>query len=106
MNNKEKKLDKIIQEIATGQRCVYCGRKADCGHHLYHRSNKFLRWNLDNILPVCQEHHNQIHMGIIDDSFYKNNYLFELSKISLKQYLLEKGLTYDEFLELRIKELK
>ena len=39
-------------------KCEYCGKKSTLNaHHIFSRSNYFLRWNLDNGIALCVAHH-------------------------------------------------
>lgn len=47
---------KKVRELAG--KCEYCGSKENlCAHHIYSRSNKNLRWDIDNGICLCQKHH-------------------------------------------------
>lgn len=95
----EKRLDRAVQKLAIGKRCYYCGTNQNIvHHHLQRRSNKLLRWDLKNLLPVCQKHHFDIHNGQLKEP------VVEFERIGLKDYLLRNGLIYKEFLELKKKE--
>ena len=74
----EEKLDGIIQEIACKFRCEVCGKPAVCGHHFIGRKNKLLRWFLDNIIPLCLEHHTS------------GNFSAHLSPKAFKEYMIKK----------------
>lgn len=55
-----KKLDKIwsdkVKERDGG--CLYCGRKDYVNsHHIFSRSKKSTRWDLDNGVSLCVAHH-------------------------------------------------
>ena len=58
----EDKLDQLwrdkVKEIAN-YRCEYCGirDKRLNSHHIFSRSNKSVRWDLDNGLCLCVSHH-------------------------------------------------
>lgn len=100
--------DRLVQMWATRQRSYISGKPAQCGHHFYSRSNRLLRWDLRNIIPVTLEEHNKIHDGHI---IYKPNpcrqeYLDRIMNISFKRYLIENRLTNEEFAKMRNKKLK
>lgn len=43
--------------------CFFCGKKADCGHHILRKLNhNDQRFDEDNVCPVCWKCHNLIHM--------------------------------------------
>ena len=58
----ESKLDKLwsdkVKERANFK-CEYCGTKDKRlnSHHIFSRSNKSVRWDLDNGLCLCVSHH-------------------------------------------------
>lgn len=57
----EKKLDKVWSElvkIKAGNKCEVCGKtKSLNSHHIYSRSKKSIRWDLDNGVCLCVGHH-------------------------------------------------
>lgn len=57
----EKKLDQLIQEIACREVCEICPAEATVGHHFIGRSERSIRWDMDNIVPLCGKCHFQIH---------------------------------------------
>ena len=53
------KLDKIVSEIVrAGGKCEYCGGKGylNC-HHIFTRTMRSVRWDLDNLICLCSKHH-------------------------------------------------
>lgn len=101
----EKELDRLFQEYSKGKRCKYCKRPAECIHHIIEKSRSFLlRWDLQNAMPVCIRCHNLIHTGKIKTE--KNTYLKNNENKSLKEYLLNKGITKKEYMQNKKKELR
>lgn len=68
MRNKyiENKLDKMFQELSRNKLCAICGKPAQAIHHIIGRTNKALRWDRVNALPVCLACHRKIHDGKVD----------------------------------------
>lgn len=100
-----KQLDRLFQELSQGKRCEYCGRPAECIHHLIEKSrSEYLRYDVKNACPVCIECHNKIHAGKIKP--FISDYLRMYENTSLKSWLLERGITLKEYEQEKIKELK
>jgi hypothetical protein len=62
VKNKDiKKLDKLwslIIKTRAGFICEYCGERSYLNsHHIFSRSNKTLRWDVDNGICLCAKHH-------------------------------------------------
>jgi len=54
-----RKLDKIVSDHVSGQPCLVCGsRSGTVPHHLLNRRHLSGRWDLDIVVPLCNEHHN------------------------------------------------
>lgn len=56
----EKDLDVIWSKVIRGRagQCEYCGSKEYLNaHHIYSRTNRTLRWELDNGICLCSKHH-------------------------------------------------
>lgn len=79
------KCDKLIQELGREvyDSCLICGGEYSCLHHFYPKSQTtFLRYNWDNLIPICQSchfsHHNgnpEIHATVIHlkgEDWYNN----------------------------------
>lgn len=61
-----RRCDKIIQEIGrlTYQKCLVCGKPMSCLHHYYPKSSAGnLRYNMQNLIPLCQGCHFRLHNG-------------------------------------------
>ena len=110
----EKELDRLVQGLCKNHRCHVCGvRPATAIHHIIGRANKMLRYDIVNLLPVCNECHRDIHDKGLDVSAYLHKgrwqYLQEVKNQSYKEILtFELCMTEDEFLrdcKRRLKEL-
>lgn len=111
----EKELDRLVQGLCKNQRCHICGvRQAAAVHHIIGRANKMLRYDLVNLLPVCNDCHRDIHDRGLDVFAYLHlgrwQYLQEIKNQSYKETLIfELGMSEDEFLrdcKKRLKELQ
>jgi len=95
------KADKLLQEYYRSQnlKCEHCGQPAQLMHHYFPKSRaSALRYNENNLIPLCQgchfAHHNgdpQIHAKVIEKRGmdWHNNLLKEKNKIikpSIKYY--------------------
>lgn len=99
-----KTLDRLFQELSKGKRCQFCGRPAECIHHLIEKSrSEFLRYDWRNACPVCIKCHNLIHAGKIKPVI--SEYLRDNENVSLKSWLLVRGLTTKEYEQIRKNEL-
>jgi len=60
----QKKADKALQEYIRQKypKCFICGKKSSVGHHFFPKSTaSALRYNLNNIIPLCHSCHFSIH---------------------------------------------
>ena len=60
------KCDRLIQEIGREvyEKCLICGQPVSCLHHYYPKSTcTALRYDWDNLIPLCQGHHFSHHNG-------------------------------------------
>lgn len=105
-----KKLDALYPKLSIGKRCYFCGKKATQQHHIRPRSNYLLRYDIQNLLPVCNDCHEHIHAKKINldlyISMFRMDYLNKMSRIQFPDYLISHDLTRDEFFKLKEKELK
>lgn len=105
----EKENDRLVQIWASKQRSYYSHKPAECGHHFYSRRNKLLRWDLLNIIPLTYEEHTLLHAGCIELDIrnpFRAQYLQNMCNKDFKQYLLEKGLTEQEYVKECNRKLK
>lgn len=61
-----KKADKLLQELGRLKfsQCEVCGQPMSCLHHYYPKSSAGnLRYNLLNLIPICQSCHFKHHNG-------------------------------------------
>ena len=69
----------------------------------YERASILTRWLPANGMPCTVEEHNDIHARLIDDKkFMSPDVICELNRlknIQFKDYLLQNGLSHQEFLE-------
>lgn len=62
----QRKADKIAQQIfvSLNPYCLICGGKTSCGHHYYPKSTaSSLRYDFQNLIPLCAGHHFSHHNG-------------------------------------------
>lgn len=105
----EKENDRLVQIWASKQRSYYSHKPAECGHHYYSRRNKLLRWDLLNIIPLTYEEHNLLHAGCIELEIrnpFREQYLQNMYNKDFKNFLLEKGLTEQEYVKECNRKLK
>jgi 5-methylcytosine-specific restriction endonuclease McrA len=60
----QEEADKILQKLVVKKypKCECCGEPTICGHHFIEKSkSNILRYNLKNIIPVCQSCHTKFH---------------------------------------------
>ena len=96
-------------------RCGLCGLHWEVAggleaHHIIKRRRKFTRWDWRNGIPLCRECHTLAHtkageMAISRRHPYYAD-LVNMECINFKDYLLDKGLTENEFRQRTLKELK
>lgn len=106
----DKENDRLVQVWASMQPSYLSRAKQNVvGHHYYSRHNKLLRWDLHNIIPLTVEEHHDLHKGIIKIEIrnpFRQQYLDNMVQKDYKDYLLEHGLTDDDFAKLCNKRLK
>lgn len=113
MTNWEQKLDRLYPKLRIGRKCANpaCNRQALHCHHIVRRNVDLLRYDVNNLLPLCEECHRQIHdeglynrgMDFIDEG--RRAYLRRMKNIDFKQYLLELNITKDDFFRQKEREL-
>ena len=59
IDNKLDKLWSLLVKHRAGFRCEYCGSREKVlnSHHIYSRSNRSTRWDLENGVCLCVGHH-------------------------------------------------
>lgn len=88
-----------------GHKCLFCGMYGDenlqC-HHVVYRRRKFLRYDYRNGVPLCLECHHKAHTKAGELLLAKlhpyYDYVVENEQIVFKQYMVDNGMTEDEFL--------
>lgn len=103
-----KTLDTIYPKLSKGKRCYFCGRPAEHQHHIRPRANLLLRYDLQNLIPLCASCHEEVHKKNLDlyISMFRMDYLNKMSRIQFQDYLLSHDLTREDFFKLKLKELK
>lgn len=99
---KIRELDALVQKWACRQRSYISGYPAQCGHHYIGRSDMLLRWDLRNIIPLTFDEHRLVHDGMLQFEIlnpFRKQFLLNQKNKGLKTYLLEEGLTVEEFLK-------
>lgn len=102
----EEILDSLIQKWACKQRSQVSRKRSECGHHLIRRKQKVTRWDIENIMPLTKKEHYDIHTNGLDYRTEKQKkYCLEKTNVSFRDYLLQNGITEEEFQENKLKEL-
>lgn len=109
----EQKLDRLYPKLRIGRKCANpaCNHQAAHMHHIVRRSVDLLRYDVKNLLPLCEECHRQIHdeglynrgMDFVDEP--RRAYLLYMKNIDFKQFLLELNITKDDFFAQKEREL-
>lgn len=80
--------------------CAKCGGRGSQAHHIIKRRFKVLRWDVNNGVWLCPACHEWIHntvRGLTWQLDYVNmDYLSE-HQMNLKDYLMQEGISNDEF---------
>lgn len=103
MKNIEKQLDRLIQQACHNQRCHICRINfATAMHHIITRARKLFRYDIVNIIPVCNECHRKIHdQGLKVQNYIPKEqweYLLDHKNDDYKDWLIQNGKTEDEYL--------
>lgn len=109
----EARLDRLYPKLRINRMCSnpMCDNISHHVHHIIRRDNILLRYDVKNLLPLCEKCHRQIHdegmynrgMDFLDEQ--TQAYLLKMKNVDFKQYLLELGITKEEFLKQKEKEL-
>ena len=104
----EKQLDTLFQQYACKQLSAISYAKAQVGHHIVGRANKMLRWDIRNCLPLTHEEHQMLHAGKITwrPDLDLSEYLINTGNIQLKDYLVQNGLSMQDFMNNKQKDLE
>ena len=80
-SNQKKTLDKLWQINITQEPCLICGDPQSIGHHLIKRRFLNTRWDLNNGVALCNQHHQDAHqtnddaiLDIIGEEEYQRLY--------------------------------
>lgn len=61
-----RRADRLLQEVGRKmyKYCLVCGKPMSCLHHYYAKSTaSVLRYDFENLIPICQGCHLQLHTG-------------------------------------------
>lgn len=108
MINWEQKLDRLYPKFGSNKRCAVCGRPAEHVHHIIPRANILLRWDINNLIPLCFGCHRMIHdrKQKLVLSPTRREYLERMKNVEFKDYLLANSLTREDFFEEKYNQLK
>lgn len=101
--------DRLVQEWACKQKSYLSRQRAECGHHYYGRRHILLRWDTANIIPLTFKQHQNVHeRNIIIEikNPFRKLYLDNMVNKDFKDYLLEHGMTKEDFIKERNLELR
>lgn len=101
------RLDRLYPLLRLNKRCHFCGKPAEHIHHIRGRANILLRYDLKNLLPVCGNCHQLIHLKNLDlyISVFRMDYLNKMSRVQFQDYLLSHDMTREDFFKQKEKEL-
>lgn len=98
------KCDKLYPQLRHGRCCMAClsvwrVRPADHIHHIVHRGNPMLRFEVLNLIPLCWECHEKIHAGKLSEpiSEQHRDWLTRQENKSFKGVLIARGITKAEY---------
>ena len=110
----DKKLDDAWSELIkarAGYKCAYCGSEGRLNsHHIYSRSNRSVRWDVNNGICLCVTHHTfgnfSAHKSPLDFDDWLRDYKGNatIDKLRLKSNQIAKYSKEDK--EKMLKELK
>lgn len=105
------KLDTLYPQLRKVQsKCHFCDNEVSEIHHIIGRANLLTRYDLANLLPVCQNCHRLIHNhGLKIENYISPSrwlHLQQLKNIQFQDYLISHNLTRDEFFKIKEQELK
>jgi len=107
------KCDKLYPQLRHGRCCLACLARwkvtpATEIHHIIHRGNKMLRFELLNLIPLCSYHHQMIHAGKLTEpiSEQQREWLVRMSNKDFKGMLIAKGMTKEEYYLEQYKKMK
>lgn len=107
------KCDKIYPQLRYGRCCMAClsawrVKPADHIHHIIHRGNPMLRFEILNLIPLCAECHQKIHDGKLTEPISEQHreWLVRQSNKSFKGILIARGITKAEYYQEQYEKLK
>ena len=108
MDDMVAKLDRLYPKLRHNKPCFLCGRQSTEIHHIIHRDNMILRYDLKNLIPLCSECHHNLHDRNIEIYIpvFRMEYLNTLKNTQFQDYLLQRNLTKKEFFKLKEFELR
>ena len=94
-----------------GTFCLWpdCNKAAQEIHHYVHRRYKVLKWDVENGIPLCLEHHakadrlegREVLRDVVDIEYLRQKDFY-----NLKEYLATRRMSRDEFRQNELEELK
>lgn len=109
----EARLDRLYPKLRIGRKCANpdCNNQAVHMHHIVRRNVDLLRFDVKNLIPLCEECHRKIHdegmfdrgLDFVDEQ--TKDYLLRFKYIDFKQYLLELGISKEDFFKVKEKEI-
>ena len=109
MNDWVAKLDRLYPNLRScWTRCLFCGRPSSEIHHIVHRNNLLLRFDLNNLIPLCHDCHSLVHLKNLELYLPPARWLYleQMKQIQFQDYLIAHNLTREEFFKQKEKELK
>lgn len=100
-----KSLDRLFQQLSNGKMCLYCGKPAECNHHVIRRSRKLTRWLPNNGQSCCLSCHQEIHDGNLKEKPIPEE-VRKLAQLDYKNFLMINRMSEKEFLKYIEKKLK
>lgn len=105
--------DKLYPQLRYGRCCAAClsvwrVRPADHVHHIIHRGNPMLRFEILNLIPLCAECHEKIHAGKLTEpiSEQHRDWLIKQNNKSFKGVLIARGITKAEYYQEQYDKMK
>lgn len=104
------RLDRLYPQLRNRwTRCHFCGRPTQQIHHIRGRRNLLLRYDINNLIPLCADCHSLVHLKNLDlyIPVWRMEYLNKMGRVQFQDYLLKNGLTREEFFkqqEITLKE--
>lgn len=107
------KCDKLYPQLRNGRPCACClsvwkVKPATEIHHIIHRGNLHLRFELLNLIPLCADCHRKIHEGKLTEPISEQHreWLTKQANKDFKGILIARGLTKEEYYKLQYDRMK